>query len=941
MKKNLVKAMLFGACIFSIPFLTTGCKDYDDDINELNHSLTETNADLSTKAKAVESSIESLQAAQNEICASITKAEDIAEKAALQAKAEAIASALESMKTLKSELSDLIASKTNDITLLNQKAAAAEEKLVTLSGQLTAIQKMLIGYEELVESVGRLQSAMNRLDEVDNSLKTMSVELDQAIKDIAIQQTMLETQQRAIKNLETLSVKQSEDLVNVKDQITQILKSLDDHKALLDKAASKDDIAAVKEGILKNQQSIADLNQELGKIDSKLNILKSFFYSMITSLNLIEDGLVNNSLTVVKCTSDIVFGDGLPGAITFKKDEVYTASGTPLIIQVSPSTATLTADQIRLVRSDGEDLSPFIDLTIRRYGEEEGEILTTKSTTTNGLWVVTTQLKVDYDRTKFNKMTYNETTSKQYLFALATRERISANDAERQVMSQYKLTFSDSGSNYVALSDINASTINDLSILQNQIPIQINKPFSIKVKSSNPDSKIHACYLSYIGDDDMKVIYRSFNITAVGGAGLETVKVGDEITLNVGSQSANNHSVHFTLHAIDIAGNAIINKNFYIACGMPISSTPALNLNLISEIPNAGQYLDMAKPVLMTTNLVSTDADAKKLVGGSYSVSIKNMTVSADLYKSDLSTLLNLNSVDNIKAISAVRLNHVDLLSIPDNSSITGHLIFKNSFGLQVLDVPLTIKKSMPAFPTDFSVKTNLMDGGIITVYPTFTSSTTKATFEYDKIFNMINSANSSYFKFATLVDQKGAVDFSHNDMIQVDNKLVGKSKGAIGMNVSYNYGMISTETKDNLWKPLWNTPFAIKFASIPEESTIALEKAFEIIYPVASNTLVHHTVLKDGGYIMTKADDKDQKSMKLIVGLNDMKSIKVKTVSGNNVVNEYYTPSLNNDGSILFTKNSDSAVINNNVSTTLVITIEDVFGNTFNKELNFMVVKP
>jgi DNA-binding XRE family transcriptional regulator len=66
-----------------------------------------------------------------------------------------------------------------------------------------------------------------------------------------------------------------------------------------------------------------------------------------------------------------------------------------------------------------------------------------------------------------------------------------------------------------------------------------------------------------------------------------------------------------------------------------------------------------------------------------------------------------------------------------------------------------------------------------------------------------------------------------------------------------------------------------------------------------------------------------------------------LKTISGANIENEYYKPTLNNDGSISFTKNSDSAVINNNVATTLHITIKDVFGNTINKEIPFTVVKP
>ena len=232
-----------------------------------------------------------------------------------------------------------------------------------------------------------------------------------------------------------------------------------------------------------------------------------------------------------------------------------------------------------------------------------------------------------------------------------------------------------------------------------------------------------------------------------------------------------------------------------------------------------------------------------------------------------------------------------------------------------------------------------MLNDGIITVFPTYNAG--KSTFEYKKIFNMIDDSNSRYFTFGTIADLGSKVDFSNSNIIQIDNSLVGKTKAAIDMKVSYNYGKISSATANNYWKPLWGTKFAIKFASLPEESDISLEKAFTITYPAANKTLVHHSVKDDGGYIITKADDKNTTSMKLIKDTYDIQSISLKTISGANIENEYYKPTLNNDGSITFTKNSDSAVINNNVATTLHITIKDVFGNTINKEISFTVVKP
>lgn len=50
---------------------------------------------------------------------------------------------------------------------------------------------MLVGYSDLVETVGKLQSAMTRIDQIDNSLGTLSAEVEQALKDIAAQKYLL------------------------------------------------------------------------------------------------------------------------------------------------------------------------------------------------------------------------------------------------------------------------------------------------------------------------------------------------------------------------------------------------------------------------------------------------------------------------------------------------------------------------------------------------------------------------------------------------------------------------------------------------------------------------------------------------------------------------------------------------------------------------------
>ena len=929
MKKNFVKVVLLGALAFSTTVSFVGCKDYDDDIDGLNESLAATNSDLSSKATALEASIASLKSAQTDITAAIAKATDDAQKAALQAKSDAIASSLASMNSIKAELTTLINANTTNISTLNQKAKGIEEKLTSLESTLSEIQKMLVGYSDLVETVGKLQSAMTRIDQIDNSLGTLSAEVEQALKDIAAQKISLETQQKAITNLEALTGDHSEELSKIQVEIKTLIANLETQKAALDKAATKDELAAIQASVNENKKSIETLKNE---IEGKINILKDLFYSMITNINIVSKS-THQDLTAIKCVKDLIFGEGLNGEIKFKKDQVYTVPGSNIIIQVSPSTSNVTANMLSILRSDGESIDKYITTEVKAYNDALTDALT-RGESKGGLWTISTQLKSDYNKTEFTKLTVNST-KQSYLFAVAAKETVKGTtETDRIVASPYTLSFSDGGSAYTTLQELNSTTINKVSVDKGLVPVEIGKPFTIQVKSNNANAKVYACYITLDGNDDQKIVWRSYGLS-----GYDVVKVGSELSLTVANEVANGKTVNFTIHAVDFAGNSVVTKGFSIICGKQNSGSPSFSTKLISETADASNIYKMPKAVKMSANLATTDEDAKNLVGGTYVVNIKDMNATATFYKEDLSTILDLSSPSNIKAIAAIKLDNIDLAKITDNGSITGSINFKNANDLQILTVPVTLSKDMPAFPEAFSAKTGMLNDGIITVFPTYNAG--KSTFEYKKIFNMIDDSNSGYFTFGTIADLGSKVDFSNSNIIQIDNSLVGKTKAAIDMKVSYNYGKISSATANNYWKPLWGTKFAIKFASLPEESDISLEKAFTITYPAENKKLVHHSVKDDGGYIITKADDKNTTSMKLIPGINDIQSISLKTISGANIENEYYKPTLNNDGSITFTKNSDSAVINNNVATTLHITIKDVFGNTINKEISFTVVKP
>nr|WP_320057494.1 hypothetical protein [uncultured Bacteroides sp.] len=934
MKKNFVKVVLLGALAFSTTVSFIGCKDYDDDIDGVKESITATNSDLSTKATALEASIASLKSAQTDVTAAIAKATSDAEKAALQAKADAIASSLAEMTAIKTDLTALINSNTSNITTLTQSAKSIEERLTSVEKGLSSIQKTLVGYTDLVETVGKLQSAMTRIDQIDNSLQTLSTEVEQALGDIAEQRKALEIQGSTIKHLETLTGTHSEELSAVQDKIKELLANLETQKAALVKAATKEELAVVQAAVDTNKTSIENLSASIDKINTKINTLGSLFFSMITNISFVSEPSSDIDLTTVACTQDdYTFGDesGVSGGIPFKRGQKYTMESEKIQIQVSPSTAEVDGSTFSLIKSNGETLDNFVNLTVKANEE-----VLTRAKSIGGIWEVTAQLKNDFDATKFSIAT--KTGSKKYLFAIAAKETTKdikdGESSNRVTASPYKLTFALS-SNYTLPSDIISSTVNGVTI-GNNIPVEINAPFAVSTQGNNEG--IYASYItlyqdpaSGITDNDMAV-WRSYKIT-----GINAVSKENKFSINIPSDEANGKTIHFIIRAVDFSGNRLLSKAFSVVCGKQNSAAPSFSATVTPEAAEAGNIYNMPRAVKMSANLATTDADASNLLHGSYNVSITGMSnISADFYKEDLSTVLVLNTTSNIKDIAAIKLTNIDLTKIPDNGSVTGNIAFTNASGLQVLNVPITLSKTMPAFPSAFSAKTGMLNNGIITVYPEFTGSSSKATFKYTKIFNMITDLNSSYFNFASMNNLGTKIDFTDSKMIQVDNSLVGKEKSSIDMKVSYNYGTISSVTANNSWKPVWSTAFAIKFASIPEESVISLNGDFTITYPATTKTL------EADGYIITRANDKNTTDMKLIAGQNDIKSIiELKTISGANIIDEYYKPILQLDGSIKFDKKSDHAVVNENVPSTLIITIKDEFGNTFNKTIDFTILKP
>ncbi|MDE7471707.1 MAG: hypothetical protein K2M57_09735, partial [Paramuribaculum sp.] len=169
-------------------------------------------------------------------------------------------------------------------------------------------------------------------------------------------------------------------------------------------------------------------------LESVLRLLNG----MITHIEIVTNGNAdfdtNLNLFVVDVTEDLVFGEGLPGEITFKKGDQQQFTDE-LLVRVSPANAVVTADQIQIVNSKGEDMSAFVTVTdVKPF-----EGLLTRSIANNGLHVVSLELNKDVDTEAYTAATTTKD-GNDVLFAVAIADSDKDLAEGREITSAYDVT---------------------------------------------------------------------------------------------------------------------------------------------------------------------------------------------------------------------------------------------------------------------------------------------------------------------------------------------------------------------------------------------------------------------------------------------------------------------------------------------------------------------
>ena len=340
MKRKIFSKLLMGALLVASVSLYVSCKDYDDDIKDLQHQIDSLNGLVSQKETSIKTLISDLEKASQQADADLKKAMEEADAAIKKAYADADAilkgqlekefqdadaqlkkdyeagdvATLAAAKTAIEEAKAALQKTIDDnFATLNEKNIAQDEAIAKAQADATAALNAL----PLKADKTDLEAAVKRITDLEAKCESLDKDLKQAIKDIETLQTTVKAQGEAIKAVTELANKNAglisqnakdiaANAANIKinaddiDKLEADLKALDtklaNTKAELEgkiaEAAKKaaDDLAAAKTELNKNiadakEEVLTKISTEISGVKSEIAILREDMINRTTSID--------------------------------------------------------------------------------------------------------------------------------------------------------------------------------------------------------------------------------------------------------------------------------------------------------------------------------------------------------------------------------------------------------------------------------------------------------------------------------------------------------------------------------------------------------------------------------------------------------------------------------------------------------------------------------
>ena len=482
MKRKYLSALLMGTLTVASMSTFTSCKDYDDDISNLQGQIDKlaTADQLSQKVAELQALISSNKSDITSLQAELAKKTTLDEVKAVLADYATKQYVDAADKTLQDAIDAL---KTGDIAKLKEdvvKAQAAADKAAAdaekANAEIVETLKTLATKTELKDAADAAQKAIEALESKNaEELKKAQDAINETLKSYATKSDVEDGDKKTLESLASTIKNASDALALANTNKQAIADALD----ILGKGYSKENTVAAAIEAIKGQ--IGTPNKELGTLDSRLAAIESVlngvkdddtklglatkvtnietqlrdiigeYTTMVTAVDLYKtnnanrwsSGLPDDDLTFIwvpsEHTTKFPADKNLTDAqIEFSADHKNITITDSLVVRVSPTNAELTPANISLINSQGKELNEFVDVqSVKPYKKLiTGATRAANATEGNGLWTVTFKLKDGVDIQKFEEATISQNSYVQ--FAVAVKNTTSeAKESPRRVISAY------------------------------------------------------------------------------------------------------------------------------------------------------------------------------------------------------------------------------------------------------------------------------------------------------------------------------------------------------------------------------------------------------------------------------------------------------------------------------------------------------------------------
>ena len=1088
MKRKYLSALLMGVLTLTSVSTFTSCKDYDDDISNLQGQIDKlaTADQLSQKVAELQALISSNKSDISSLQSELAKKTTLDEVKAVLANYATKEYVDGADATLQAAIKALETGKVAELEAAVKAAQAAADKAAedakAANAEILETLKTLATKAEVTEAADAAQKAIAAVESNNaEALKKAQAEILETLKDYATKENLKEVADAAQKALDDAQKDNSKALADldtaVKNAQTKAnTAATDASKALTDLATTTKTAADALKQANENKQSIADAlkllgegysaentvsaaikaiqaqvgtpNKELGTLDSRLAAIESVlngvkdddtklglatkvtnienklkdiigeYTTMVTSVSLVgsyhlntnqgrewDDVLMGKAdlqFMSDNVTADLTFGKGqkddngvvVPEATnqqTYKKGTPFN-NETSIVVRVNPTNAELTKNTtIKLVDSKGRDLSDVLELgTPERFNT-----LLSRASAASGLWTIPVKVKAGVATDKIEQKVGGTGADRNnhVLYAVAIKNTATAKDAQdRYVTSTYDLTVQEPTNFTAATSLKNVKIWSETTMgYDNAITLDGNKKTTstsggAEVSAKN-NEKINIDFSAYknqvqyfyVVRDDSHVdsesgtsainAWNSYKYTGLG----QVVKAdeGGVLTVDINKGQVGDE-IGFRIFAVNYNGTLVptTGDSFVVYVGeQQNQASVAGNINVTKETNNTTAWLPLtgklkdgvSLPTYWETSIngqtvtfnVAYSKDGKNAAGAS----VKNSEIK---YVQFTCTSEMKNWKDDAKAVFTI-------------SQKDAHdKMVENEIAVTLTKVLPTVESTKKLMGYTWKDEQLVNDTYTAYVYPVGNAWTTDGQANGYKDFDqaitglgancVINIANlQKDDKNKYTVSQ----DFTTTPWkVTVDNALIdGTTKHAT--NISYNYGKISSEKKNEagaivdyvvsvetvqtifacpLKKGVQTYSWGKHYVASSKKNidvnylTYGSEKTVEI-KAATSTTPAEYANLFD--YIIGHNDfDNTVFGGKLsALAKNKYVDVTAKLISNGSKKEDYFIAHVNKTaGTITFEKKSGTTNPVKDVASKLIITVKDAFGHTYEYPMDFTV---